>query len=140
MIVQLPSDCTNETWILGNLKHMGFYRVNYDTNNWNLIIDQLQKNHSVIDSTSRAQLIDDSFNLGRAELIDISVYLNIIDYLKHEKDFIPIEAAQFGLDYFGNMISKRSEFELYKQFYKNTFEAVLSEISSSPEKDSGIKS
>ena len=57
-------------WIIGNLKHSGFYRVNYDDKNWILLIDQLRQNHTAIEKTARAQLIDDSFNLGRAEIID----------------------------------------------------------------------
>jgi flagellar biosynthesis regulator FlaF len=57
-------------WIIGNLKHSGFYRVNYDDKNWILLIDQLRQNHKAIEKTARAQLIDDSFNLGRAEIID----------------------------------------------------------------------
>jgi hypothetical protein len=52
---------TNETdWVIGNIKHSGFYRVNYDLNNWNLLIKQLNnENYTLIDETSRAQLIDD---------------------------------------------------------------------------------
>lgn len=117
----MPADSTDQTWILGNLKHAGFYRVNYDEQNWKLIIDQLREEHTMIDGTSRAQLIDDAFNLGRAELIDVSVYLDIIDYLKQEKDYLVIQAAQFGLEYVGNMISKRSEYELYKVWESSIF-------------------
>ena len=31
----------NKNWIIGNIKHSGFYRVNYDLDNWNLLINQL---------------------------------------------------------------------------------------------------
>lgn len=34
-------------YLLANLDVLGFYRVNYDENNWNMIKDQLLKNHQV---------------------------------------------------------------------------------------------
>ena len=41
------------SWIIGNVKHAGFYRVNYDENNWNLLIKQLNEDDfNLIDETS----------------------------------------------------------------------------------------
>ena len=99
---------TNE-WIIANLKHAGFYRVNYDKNNWELLIQQLNKGHSVIDATSRAQLIDDSFNLGRGEIIDQTVFFRIVSYLVNEEDPLPFQAASTGFDYIDDMFSSDSE-------------------------------
>lgn len=70
VIISVPSLSIDGNWIIGNLKHSGFYRVNYDDRTWILLIEQLRQNHSAIESTARAQLIDDSFNLGRAQLTD----------------------------------------------------------------------
>ena len=75
------SNTKADSWTLANVKHAGFYRVNYDQENWNLIIDQLKTNHSMIDFISRGQLLDDSFSLGRSELIDQTVFLSICQYL-----------------------------------------------------------
>lgn len=126
MIVQIDdTSCDNETWILANLKHAGFYRVNYNKENWELIIKQLQYNYTQIDITSRAQLVDDSFNLGRAGIIDQEIFLQIIDYLKYESKQLPIKAALYGINFIGNMLSRRTEFEYYKKFYINTFSKVL---------------
>ncbi len=44
---------------------MGYYRVNYDKQNWLKIIDQLKEDHTVFTSTERAALIFDSFTLAR---------------------------------------------------------------------------
>ena len=38
-----------DQWIIGNIKHSGFYRVNYDESNWNLLIKQLINDHNKID-------------------------------------------------------------------------------------------
>ena len=92
-------------WIIGNLKHSGFYRVNYDTENWNLLINQLFDDHEMIEPTARAQLIDDSFNLGRAEYIDQITFLNITVYLNKEIDPLPFTTMFNGMNYIGDMLS-----------------------------------
>ena len=38
----------NADFILANLEVSGFYRVNYDSNNWDKIISQLKTSHEVI--------------------------------------------------------------------------------------------
>lgn len=34
-------------WILGNVQALGYYRMNYDLDNWNKLIGQLKANHKV---------------------------------------------------------------------------------------------
>ncbi len=119
--VKINSKASADEWIIANVKHAGFYRVNYDQKGWKLLIDQLKANHTLIDSTSRAQLIDDSFNLGRAELIDQLVYLDVTSYLINEEDPLAFQAALSGLEYLYDMLSSDFEtIELYKvNFFKN---------------------
>jgi aminopeptidase N len=120
--ISLPNGLDRNSWILANVKHAGFYRVNYDSNNWNLLIDQLNNDHTLIDSTSRAQLIDDSFNLGRAEKLDQLLYLRLLNYLKKETDPLPFSAAFNGLDYIADMLlSDFDAFEMFKVFKLNLF-------------------
>lgn len=37
----------SKSYLLANLDVSGFYRVNYDNENWNKIIKQLSSNHKV---------------------------------------------------------------------------------------------
>jgi aminopeptidase N len=41
----VPSSSSN--WIIANVMEYGFYRVNYDQQNWNLIAQQLQTDLNV---------------------------------------------------------------------------------------------
>ena len=93
MIIQLEENIDESTWIIANNKHAGYYRVNYDDENWHLLIQQLKTDHRLIDVIAKCQLIDDSFNLGRAEYIDQLVFLDLISYLINETNIIPISAG-----------------------------------------------
>ena len=105
----------DSSWVIGNLKHAGFYRVNYDEKNWNMLIEQLKNDFNVLDASSRAQLIDDSFNLGRAELIDQTKFLELVSYLAKETDSLPFVPAVEGLAYFESMLVDKFEtFEMFK--------------------------
>ena len=53
-------------WVIFNVQETGYYRVNYDDNNWKLLIKQLKADHTKIHVNNRAQLIDDALNLARA--------------------------------------------------------------------------
>lgn len=96
-------------WIIGNVKYAGFYRVNYDESNWKLLIAQLKEDHTLIDPTNRAGLLDDSFNLGRSTLVDQTLYLDITKYLEKEQDPLPLRAVFNGLEYINSMLELDSE-------------------------------
>ncbi len=100
----MDTDVQND-WHIVNVKHAGFYRVNYDEVNWNLLTTQLKKNHSLIDSTSRAAILDDSFNLGKGELINQIKFLEIASYLKAEQNPLVYKAALPGLEYIRQMLA-----------------------------------
>jgi aminopeptidase N len=55
----------NVDWIIGNIQQYGFYRVNYDDDNWNALLRQLRTDHTVIHPINRAQIINDAWNLAR---------------------------------------------------------------------------
>ncbi|KAG7175474.1 Aminopeptidase N-like 9, partial [Homarus americanus] len=44
-LTSLPA---SDQWVIFNLQETGYYRVNYDSNNWALITDQLKTDHEAI--------------------------------------------------------------------------------------------
>ena len=106
MVIDLSLQNTNE-WIIANIKRTGFYRVNYNAQNWQRLIVQLNSDPTKIDVISRCQQIDDSFNLGRAGQLDQTLYLDLLKYIiaTKETESFPLLTAVNGLDYIGRMIS-----------------------------------
>ncbi|XP_025265835.1 aminopeptidase N-like [Camponotus floridanus] len=73
-----------------NNKQMGYYRVNYDSSNWQKIVNYLKSdNYTKIHALNRAQIIDDAYIFLMMSRNDITMFLNLIDYLSQETDVIP---------------------------------------------------
>lgn len=98
----------NDNWILFNVDQAGifkcpkyeplincfflkgFYRVNYDKQNWRLLQQQLMKNHEAISPSNRGQLLNDAFELAFAGLLDYHIPFQLTKYLKlKERNYIP---------------------------------------------------
>ncbi|XP_041651313.1 alanyl (membrane) aminopeptidase a [Cheilinus undulatus] len=103
-------------WILANVNCAGYYRVNYNQENWERLLTQLEGNKDRIPLINRGQLIDDAFNLARAKLVDVTLALNSTRFLRNETEYIPWESAVRNLQYFVLMFD-RSEVYGSMQMY-----------------------
>lgn len=104
----------NDEWIIANIQQTGYYRVNYDTHNWRLIINYLMNKDNInkIHVINRAQLIDDAFHLTRSigEPLDIAIFLNLTKYLVNEIEYLPWQVAINHFEYLINMYQKPNIF------------------------------
>ncbi|XP_023682625.1 thyrotropin-releasing hormone-degrading ectoenzyme [Paramormyrops kingsleyae] len=103
-------------WLLGNINQTGYFRVNYDLQNWKLLIKQLLKNPTVISVGNRAGLIDDVFNLARAGYLPQNIPLEIIHYLPQEKEFLPWHAASRSLYQLDKLLDRTEEYSLFSDY------------------------
>lgn len=78
-------------WYYKRLIFLGYYRVIYDLNNWNILIKQLYDDSKYnTQLLNRAQIIiDDALNLAKVNKIDYTLVLKLPKYLKNEDDVIP---------------------------------------------------
>ncbi len=110
-------EITSTPYIL-NYKESGYYRVNYDMENWIALKDLMVSNPEKIDRLNRAQIYDDSFNLARAQkLDDYTIPLDISKAAALEDDYIPLYAALHSLQYLDRMIRQDTEFYPAMQTY-----------------------
>ncbi|XP_051918184.1 alanyl (membrane) aminopeptidase-like b [Hippocampus zosterae] len=93
-------------WVLANVNCTGYYRVNYNPENWMNLLSQLESNHNRIPVMNRGQLIDDAFHLARAKIVDVTLALNTTWFLRDEKEYIPWESAVRNLEYFVLMFDR----------------------------------
>lgn len=69
---------------------IGYYRVNYEADNWRNIADYLHdfNNYTKIHVLNRAQIIDDAFYFLVRGQLELSVFLKLSDYLRQETDYV----------------------------------------------------
>nr|XP_027211532.1 aminopeptidase N-like [Penaeus vannamei] len=111
-ITNLPP---KDQWVIFNLQETGYYRVNYDDHNWDLLTQQLKNDHRVIDVKNQVQLVDDVMNLGVAGDLSFRVVLDLINSLKNTTDlngFVVIS----NLEYMNLMLSSTPIYEKFQRF------------------------
>lgn len=117
-------------YIILNTKQTGYYRVNYDENNWNQIKEALRKdNFDGIHVMNRAQIVDDLFNLARAGIVKYSSAVDIIRYIKKEKHYIPwLSAISHGLTFLSQRVSGQKNQEVFSWFILDTLDEVYKHL------------
>lgn len=113
-----------------NIQQYGYYRVNYDNDNWIAIGKALKSNHKIIHPTNRAQIIDDLFNLARVGYVTYNFAFDIISYVKNERDHLPWLATFNGLSFLEQRVPSDPELkELFDTFVRNLLIGTYNVIS-----------
>ena len=113
------------TAVIFNVQETGYYRVNYDEQNWKLIIKQLNEDHTKIHVINRAQLIDDAFNLARSGLLKYEIALGVTSYLNKETEYIPWAAALRGMSYIKLMLKRTPAYGAFKKYMRNLVDPLF---------------
>ncbi|KAF7645074.1 hypothetical protein LDENG_00210690 [Lucifuga dentata] len=95
-------------WILANL-NTGYYIVNYNPENWDCLLTQLENDASPIPIINRGQLINDVFYLARAKIVDVTLALNATRFLRNETEYLPWESVVTNLNFYFVSMFDRTE-------------------------------
>ncbi|XP_014296890.1 aminopeptidase N-like [Microplitis demolitor] len=120
--ITLP-DINKDDWIILNIQQRGFYRVNYDRENWQRIAEYLNSDdYDKIHPVNRAQLLDDIYRIYQDDNSYLDVLVNITSYLHRETDYLPwVPAGNIILDMISKLNNSPEEelFEMYMLFLTN---------------------
>lgn len=115
---------TGNDWILANTNVSGYFRVNYDPENWDRLISLLSSNYKALSVMNRAQIIDDAFNLARAKIINTTMALKTTKYLSKETSYIPWETALKNLYYYNQMFDRTEVYGALKSYLKKQIQPL----------------
>ncbi|KAF4513914.1 UNVERIFIED_CONTAM: hypothetical protein B566_EDAN017737, partial [Ephemera danica] len=122
----------NETqWYIVNLQQIGFYRVNYDDNNWQVLTEALNddKRRSKIDVINRAQLVDDVLALARANYTHYDVALTVTTYLQNELEYMPWAASLAAMNYLYDRLNNDTDsLALFQEYMLGLMESVYESV------------
>ncbi|XP_041853340.1 aminopeptidase N-like isoform X2 [Melanotaenia boesemani] len=113
-----PDMLSGSSWVLANINVTGYYRVNYDLGNWERLFTQLSTNLQVIPVINRAQLVDDAFNLARAQLVSTTLALRTTSYLLQEIEYIPWQSALNNLHYYELMLDRTEVYQPMQDYIR----------------------
>ncbi|KAG5311631.1 AMPN Aminopeptidase, partial [Acromyrmex insinuator] len=117
-------------WFIVNYKQTGFYRVNYDNSSWHALIDKLNSaNFEDIHVLNRAQIIDDLFNLARANYVEYNLLIKALAYLGSETNHLPWKAFFNGLSYIYRRFELPEDLNKEKNFQEDLNKYVLKLLS-----------
>lgn len=117
-------------WFIVNYKQTGFYRVNYDNSSWHTLIDKLNsKSFEDIHVLNRAQIIDDLFNLARANYVEYDLLIKALAYLENETNHLPWKAFFNGLSYIYRRFEQPENLNEKKNFQEDLNKYVLKLLS-----------
>lgn len=129
----IPNAVGPEQWIYFNIRRSSYYRVNYDYDSWAM----LSRNYGKFPYVIIAQLIDDSLNLARAEVISYDIPLTFLMNLRYQ-DVLPWAAATSGIEYLTNMLIREPAYEHFRVSYShmllnahnvtNLYQQIIKEI------------
>ncbi|KAJ8917142.1 hypothetical protein NQ315_012634 [Exocentrus adspersus] len=119
----------NDSWLLLNIDETGFYRVNYDTRNWKLLVQQLRRDPGRIPVANRGQLIDDAFQLANAGIINYTIAFDLVKYLHiTEPNYIPWYSALRNMEELRVIISNYEYSGLYDNFLLKLVKPMFHEL------------
>lgn len=95
--VQLVSHLESREWFKLNRNSNGYYIVNYQPSDWDLLISQLKQNHKNIPKKDRANLLFDANQLSDKSLLNYETLFGLLDYLKKENEPLPWSVASSTL-------------------------------------------
>ena len=102
--------------IIVNVQQTGYYRVNYDLENWQKIIEALVTKPNSINRINKGQIFNDLFSLAKVGMVPYNLTMESTKYLLVEKDYIPWASGLIGLGYVKSMFSRTGGYGLLKKY------------------------
>ncbi|XP_037030608.1 aminopeptidase N-like [Bradysia coprophila] len=116
-------------WLLLNKKETGYYRVKYDTRNYELISHALyQGGVSQMHALSRAQLLDDAFNFARNDQLSYAVFLNLTRFLQKDNDYIPWAPANTAFTFLDRMFASHASHNVFRDYIRKLTESMYDAV------------
>ncbi|KAH8417486.1 hypothetical protein KR222_000997, partial [Zaprionus bogoriensis] len=108
----------SEEWLILNKQSTGYYRINYDTQNWQLIIDGLTTRPHKIHPRNRAQFISDLYRFSTSGRVPHATLLQLLTYLPQENQYAPWSAANTAITLFNRYLSGDEDYAHFQSYVK----------------------
>ncbi|KAF4804995.1 Glutamyl aminopeptidase [Turdus rufiventris] len=112
-----------------NPDHIGFFRVNYDSQNWDRLSTLLLQDHRNFTTADRAGILDDAFSLARPGLVNYSVPLQLTRYLRNETEYLPWHRAISAVTYLADMLEDDTNvYPRFQNYFRNLVKPIVDQL------------
>lgn len=111
-----------------NTDQRGFYRVLYDKDILNEIINQLKTDHNFYTTKDRMGLISDSFALCHSNQLECNLTLELTSYLPKEKNYGPMIVAIKHFEKWRRILKYTECYLLLTEYMKITLAKSVKDI------------
>ncbi|XP_014214828.1 aminopeptidase N [Copidosoma floridanum] len=123
------ADVKPKDWIIVNKQYTGFYIVNYDKTNWELIIDYLMSpDYKKIHLFNRYQLLNDAFLLAHEDKLDLTILLRLHSYLKNETNCLAWYPGFLVLDWLGIQLVYTESYPKFQEYALKIMQKLIDTI------------
>lgn len=123
--IVIPNAVQENDWIYLNINRTGYYRVNYDASSWKNLVNNFNK----LPEVARAQLIDDGYNLARAEIADYDIPITLsLMITRTPYDYLSWWSFANGIDYLSKMLKREPAYESYRIVMRNIIKSPYDEL------------
>ena len=126
--IKLETAIPTDSWIKFNVEESGFYIVNYEPQDWKLLIDLLKNNREVLSPMERSNLIFDASMLAESGDLSYSVLFDLLSYVKNEDNLIAWMAAQSCLNRLNDKLDSSGGGLAMKEFTKELTQDIYSTL------------
>ncbi|XP_078532219.1 glutamyl aminopeptidase isoform X2 [Lissotriton helveticus] len=128
-VILSPYDPNNDGFLKINPDSIGFFRVNYEEQNWDTLSSLLLNNLSIFSVADRAGVIDDVFAFASAELLNYTTALNLTKYLVHEDAYLPWQRVTSALSYLTDMLEDDSVlYPKFKEYLRRQVKPIVDKL------------
>lgn len=108
-------DWSNKDWVVFNKQQTSYYRVDYDSVLWNLIIEELHDgNFNLIHYSNRAQLLEDAFKWAALNTRSYDQVMGLLSYMHKEFEYLPWSVFNKHIGNINLYLSGSSEYEEFR--------------------------
>ncbi|CAH2058992.1 unnamed protein product, partial [Iphiclides podalirius] len=106
-------------WVLFNQDMIAPYRVNYDPQNWQLLVDTMTgAQYTEVPVLGRVQLLSDAFELAWTNQLDYSTALQLVSYLQRETEYLPLSTGLRALSRVENVLKRSPDYGAFQKFVR----------------------
>ncbi|EDX14830.1 GD17884 [Drosophila simulans] len=118
-----------DQWVIFNNQLSAPYKVNYDAQNWKLLIETLNsEDYQSIHVVNRAQLIDDVMYFAWTGEQNYEIALQVISYLERERELLPWKSAFDNLKFVNGILRQSSNFKFFKSFTRRLITPIYEHL------------